>query len=535
MYHKDNCRVSGELVEQAKDAFERYKGDKQSLVERVRENMQFYQAAYAQLYNEKNNTTVPATAFILSAVENKYADYLDNFPQPNFLAREESDEETARLLSKIVPAQLEASGFKKAYKRNIRQKLICGTGIYGIFWNSHEQNIHIRSLDFMNVLCDMNVSDIEESRFVFVVSAVENERLRKMYPMYSDMFDGDAVFDGYEEQVEMKNCREIVDCYYKTVSGEVQLLKFCDGVVIDSTEDMDGFEKGLYMHGRYPIRFDVMYPAPKGPFGFGTVDIIKNPQRYIDILDGAILKNAMLASHPKWIAKKSANFNKEQLCDMRCEVVEADNVSEEHLRKIEIASVPQNVMQHRDKKIEELKEVSANRDFAQGGTTGGVTAASAITVLQEAGNKISRALIDDSYDVYKEIVTMTIELMRQFFDRDRVYRITGNDGKSTYRTFSQGNLTAASPVTDALGFVKYTEYRDLVFDIDVVPQRQNLYQRESQNQLFMQLWQSGFFAPGNIESALIVLKNMSFDGKEVLVQDLQKLQEKTQEQQAVVI
>lgn len=530
MYHEDNCKVSKEFLTQARDAFTRYKADKEMLSARIRENMAFYKTAYDKLYDDVENKTRPATAFILSAVENKYADYLDNFPQANFLAREEGDEETARLLSKIMPSQLDVSGLRRAYKQNARQKLICGTGIYGVFWSGAEKNIHIRRLDVMSVFCDMNVDDIQESRFLFVVSAVDNERLKKMYPKYSDMFDGDVTMDGYEEQKEMNGCSEIVDCYYKTLDGKLQLLKFCNDVVIDSTEGMPGYENGLYKHGKFPVVFDVMYPEAKGPFGFSTVDIVKNPQRYIDILDGAILKNALLASHPKWIVKKSADVNVEQLTNMKNEVVEAQQINEENIRKIEIATVAQNVMEHRQTKIEELKEVSANRDFAQGGTTGGVTAAQAITALQEAGNKTSRALINDSYDAYKEIVMLTIELMREFFDRDRVYRITGSDGKSEYRSFSQSNLTVAKPITDALGFVKYSEYKDISFDIDIVPQRQNTFQKESQNQLFMQLWTSGFFAPGNLDASLIALKNMNFDGKEALVQDLNELK-KMQAQQ----
>lgn len=530
MYHEDNCKVSKEFLAQARDAFERYKGDKEMLTQRIRENMEFYKGAYARIYDEKTNKTTPATAFVLSAVENKYADYLDNFPQANFLAREEGDEETARLLSKIMPAQLEASGLRKAYKQNARQKLICGTGAYGVFWNGNEKNIHIRRLDIMSVFCDMNVDDIQESRFVFVVSAVDNEKLKKMYPKYSDMFDGDVTMDGYEEQKRMDGCSEIVDCYYKTIEGKLHLLKFCNDVVIDSTEGVEGYEEGLYKHGRFPIVLDVMYPDTKGPFGFSTVDIVKNPQRYIDMLDGAILKNALLSSHPKWIVKKSADVNIKELTNMENEVVEAQQVNEDAIRKMEITSVSQNVMEHRQTKIEEMKEVAANRDFAQGGTTGGVTAAQAITALQEAGNKTSRALIDDSYDAYKEIVMLAIELMREFFDHDRVYRITGVDGTAEYRNFSRSNLTVAKPVTDALGFVKYSEYRDIVFDIDIVPQRQNAFQKESQNQLFMTLWQSGFFAPGNTEVALIALKNMNFDGKDALMQDLMELQSKQAQQ-----
>ena len=46
-------------------------------------------------------------------------------------------------------------------------------------------------------------------------------------------------------------------------------------------------------------------------------------------------------------------------------------------------------------KIAEMKETAGNRDVANGGTASGVTAATAIAALQEAGGKLSRNMIDD--------------------------------------------------------------------------------------------------------------------------------------------
>ena len=46
---------------------------------------------------------------------------------------------------------------------------------------------------------------------------------------------------------------------------------------------------------------------------------------------------------------------------------------------------------------EELKEISGNRDMTQGGTAGGVMAASAIAALQEAGSNLSRDMLKSAF------------------------------------------------------------------------------------------------------------------------------------------
>ena len=54
--------------------------------------------------------------------------------------------------------------------------------------------------------------------------------------------------------------------------------------------------------------------------------------------------------------------------------------------------------------------------------------AAAIAALQEAGGKLSRNMIDDSYDAYSDVLTLCIELIRQFYDLPRQFRLLGEDG-----------------------------------------------------------------------------------------------------------
>ncbi len=72
-----------------------------------------------------------------------------------------------------------------------------------------------------------------------------------------------------------------------------------------------------------------------------------------------------------------------------------------------------------------MKETSGNRDFSQGSTQSGVTAATAIAALQEAGSKLSRDMIRGTYRAYMEECYMVIELIRQFYDEPRKFRILG--------------------------------------------------------------------------------------------------------------
>lgn len=107
---------------------------------------------------------------------------------------------------------------------------------------------------------------------------------------------------------------------------------------------------------------------------------------------------------------------------------------------------------------------------------------------------------------------MVIELMRQFFVTPRMYRVCDSTGKKSFAEFSKDMM--------------YSCDRPLEFDIDVTIQRENPYSRESINKTIMDLWKMGLLHSDNVNTSVIAIKNMQFDGKEKLIADLQELYEK---------
>lgn len=528
-------KIKPEFIAKALSEYQRYKGDKEALNQRVRDNDFWYKARYGKLINPKTNETEPATAFIFSAIENKYSDAIDNYPHANIIEREASDVDLSKILTKIIPVQLELSQFKKAYKANWRRKLKHGTGIYGIFYDDND--IVIKSLSILNVYCDMHLDDVQDSQFLFIVNAIDNDELKEMYPEHAKKFEGDTTIETFEGTQQIKDRTEIVDCYYKK-SGKVHCMKLCKNEVISSTED-GNMQEGLYRHGMYPVVFDVLYPEEDCPFGFGIIDIAKNPQTYIDRLDGAIIKNAMLSSKTRYLVKDNGSVNEEEVLNYENDVIHvAGGVDNDSIREVNVSGLQSFVREHREKKIDELKEVVGNRDFQQGGTNGGVTAASAISVLQEAGNKLSRTMIDDAYDAYKIVIKLVIELMREFYNEDRVYRITNDEGGEEYTTFNSAmmynTVQQQAEIPEELSDVlpeTWESKEPIEFDIDIVPQKSNPFQREANNQTIMALWGAGFFNPQMTDYAIIALQAMHFDGKENIIKLLREQQEKMMQQQ----
>ena len=517
-----NGKIKQEFFSKIVESFNMYKEHKKTLDRRIIENNRWFKARYN---NNKIEIDEPVTPYLFNIIANKHADAMDNYPEPNVLEREESDRETAEMFTKILPLQLDLCGFKRTYSRAWWYKLKNGAACYGIFYNpnlcGNMGEIDIKKIDLLNIFWEPGVTDIQDSKFLFVTALCDNDALKAKYPQYADRFSGSAMLDSktYDDMESgtntdiLKDKSLVIDCYYKKQRGDshtVELIKFFDDLILDASEDRG--DCGLYDHGLYPFVFDVLYPDEDSPVGFGMVDIIKNPQMYIDKLDAIISKNAMISGKTRFMIKDNGGLNEYELTDLSKDIIHsAGSVGDDNIRELQAKPLHPFIIQHRSNKINEIKEVSGNLDFQQGDVTGGVTAYSAIVALQQAGEKLSRDMIGEGYEAYKRIIYFCIELIRQFYDEPRSYRISGDDGGCEYIMFSNKALQGGETRLPA------------EFDIAVSAEKNNPYSRVAQNQTLTDLWKMGLFHKDTVRESILMLECMHLDGKEKLIEGLRKI------------
>ena len=131
--------------------------------------------------------------------------------------------------------------------------------------------------------------------------------------------------------------------------------------------------------------------------------------------------------------------------------------------------------------------------------------------LQQAGEKLSRDMIGEGYEAYKRIIYFCIELIRQFYDEPRSYRISGDDGGCEYIMFSNKALQGGETRLPA------------EFDIAVSAEKNNPYSRVAQNQTLTDLWKMGLFHKDTVRESILMLECMHLDGKEKLIEGLRKI------------
>lgn len=519
--------IGREDVARAEEILQKYKQGKASLDATIVKNEQWYKLRNWEEIGRPRNPgdPQPTSAWLFNSIVNKHADAMDNYPQPNVLPREKSDEEAAGMLSAILPTVLDNCDFERVYSNAWWYKLKHGTGVYGVFWNSEKENglgdIDICDLDILNLFWEPGIKDIQKSANLFHVELKDREELERQYPQLKDKL-GRSTLDvakyRYDDTVDDSDKAAVVDWYYRRRDENGKILlhycKFCMGEVLYASENDPQYSaRGYYDHGKYPVVMDVLFPVAGSPAGFGYVNVCRSPQMYIDKLDQALLKNAVMGARPRFWARNDGGVNEQEYADLSKDFVHYSGSAnpEEYIRQITVPQVGAYAMAMRTAKIDELKETSSNRDFQQGGTSGGITAASAISALQEAGSKTSRDMIKASYRAQAEIGYLCIDLIRQFYTEPRKLRIVGENGRPEYVTFAGGQI---GPQPQGTPYGVEMGERVPVFDIKVSAQKASPFATVAQNERAKELYGLGFFRPDMADQSLAALELMQFDGIE---------------------
>jgi hypothetical protein len=380
---------------------------------------------------------------------------------------------------------------------------------------------------------------------------VDNTRLEQMYPEVRGQLKSNVIQPNkyiYDDNVSTEDKSAVVDWYYHTYYNGKKTLHYCkfvgENVLYASENDTQQptmmqqvqvatdietgqpvmeeqevpvgkpvSETGWYEHGMYPFVFDRLFPVEGTPCGFGYIDVCKGTQEQIDLLNQGITMNALMGSRPRFFVRSDGGINEAEFADWRKPLVHTSgNLGEDAVRQIDLAYLDANYVAIMHNKITEMKETTGNTD-ASNGVTNGVTSASGIAAQQEASGKTSKAATLSAYRAFGRLIDQVIELIRQFYDVPRMFRITGEMGEELFRPFDNSGM---KPEAQGVDFGMDMGYRLPVFDVKVSAQSKTIYTQNSQNELAVSLYNLGVFNPQNVDQSLMLLDTMDFDGKNEL-------------------
>lgn len=438
-----------------------------------------------------------------STFNNCVADQMDNMPEAIMLPETRELSEVAEDVTDVVRFIMARNNYESLHRRRVEDCFCTGTSVTQVAWDESMDdgngNVAVVRWPIEAFLWDPAADDIQNARAVFKLSWYPMSWFKEHYPdkydaMGSDeyVYDDLAKADAQQDQLSGDEDRALMFEYWyrkydaKTKKYTINVAFLAGSIVLEHMED-------VYHHGMYPFVLDVYTPIEGLPVGDGLVQEMAPMMRYVNRYASYIDMNLRMASKGRLLIDRNAGIDKEALLDWENDLVEGDRIDPSALQWLQSQPFTGMVTQQLLQLQTDIKQDSGQNQFTRGETAGGVTAASAISALQEAGGKITRLRTNVLNQGFKAIVEQVLWLISQFYDEKRVLYVTGRK----YGSLEQ-RVVDASP-KHLFGERKGKHLPAPPYTVQIQVQRRNPLRQQAQNELIIQAYnmsaQSGQYFP----------------------------------------
>lgn len=486
---------------------------------RLDANEQIYKGDHWYDIKVKNESDPqPTTPVIFSTIENIRADLTDEYPEATIKPETPRDEVLAKILTEVVAQSVEACDYDREYDYLTHDLLVGGWMVQEVGWdrtlNSGLGGSFIRWVSNKNFMYDPYCVDIQDSRIVFKFDRLPETWFREHYPkQYKNMSD-DIETVG-QKHGEFSNTISpdgtdyliLIEAWIREYDGErhsIHMVKLAGGCVLENSYIAK--PGGYFAHGMYPFIITPLYEQKGTSLGLGVVDMFKSAQQYSDKIDQIILKNALTAGHNRFMVMEDS-VDVGDLKDYSKEVIVTNGPPSSVMSWIQDRPLPGHMLAFANQMRAYIKEESGSNDFSRGNVSSGVTAASAITALQEMSSKRSRMEARRVHYGFKQAIRMMIEVIRDFEVTPRILPIT-MDGEPTA-------IAIAGEMYRGLG-----DGLPIEFSVSIKPTRETRYSKLAHNQTlleFMAMFQ------GQLDP-LIMLEALDIPEREAILEKMRAAQ-----------
>lgn len=384
-----------------------------------------------------------------STFDNCVADQLDNMPEANLLPERPGMEKTAEDMTDVVRFVLAQNEYEKMHRRRVEDYFI-GTALTQIGWDpdmdNGKGNVCLVRWPVEAFLWDPCAADIQNARALIKVSWHPLSWFAEHYPdkaQYIGSEEGEhngvGRANSWRELSGDEERAMLMEYWYRRYDAKkrrytINVAYLAGGALLENNEN-------VYMHGLYPFVMEPFNYIEGQPVGDGLVDQLTPMMRYVNRYAHYIDENLRMSAKNRLLVRKSAQLDMKALCDFDQNIIEGSNIDEESVRWFQSKPLSQMATQQMLQFQTDIKQDSGQSQWTRGETAGGVTAAAAISALQEAGGKITREHSLMLNQGFKQIVTQILWLVCQFYDNRKEQMITGRDGKSREVMMSSEHLT----------------------------------------------------------------------------------------------
>ena len=457
----------------------------------------------------------PQLHTLRSTIVNCIADQMDNIPEAVITPERPDTQDLAEDLTDMVQRVMEINHYDALHRLRTEDFFVTGTAATQVIWDpdmarGHGEialiNCPIESLEW-----DPQADNIQEGRAMFRSTWHPRQYYEEHYPDTAEYITTDSYFPIDADPSDQEDSIMLLEYWYRKWDHKkkryvVHVAYLAGHVLLYSSETED--KNGLYMHGLYPFVFDVYTRVMGRADGNGMAIEFATMQRAINRYAKYIDENARASAKMRLLVNNGAGLSDEDLKDWNKQIVKGEVINESAVRWFQSAPLSAQVNLQMNNFMDMLKQDSGQNQFNRGEGGLGVTAATAIQSLQEAGGKTSRYRTETLKSGFREIVEQVLWLIRQYYTDHRKIYVTGRkDGELREVTSSPEKL--------------FGKEDEMPYAVRVQVQRRNPLKVQAENETIMNA--ANVLAQSETPmQPLTLIKLLQMDGKDRILHALEE-------------
>ncbi|MFE1914977.1 portal protein [Streptomyces anandii] len=346
---------------------------------------------------------------------------------------------------------------KSIFGQTMLWTLTCGTGFMKTYWDPQKPDREGNPGDFcyenitpFNLFVpDMLCQDIEDQPYIIHIQAKSPEWVKANYPNLpvqpNVMAANDILNDSFLNLVGASDFRKnAVLCYEVWIKpGQLDFMPNGGMFTLIGDTVVQWVDGNPYIHQQYPfVKFEHI---PTGRFYADSIinDLIPIQREY-NRTRGQMIEAKNRMSHPQIMAAEGS--------------IDASKITTEPGQVIlyklgfpaptplPLQNLPNYVVQEVERLLMDFEDISGQHQVSKGNVPPGVTAATAISFLQEQDESMLSTTFSNIEEGMEKIGYQTLCYVKQYWDTPRVVKVVGRGGQFNVLAFQGSDLRSNTDI-----------------------------------------------------------------------------------------
>lgn len=364
---------------------------------------------------------------------------------------EDADVFAAQAGEQIWEAVAHRLKFNKVLREAIFWQAVCGVGYIKSYWDPTKID---KDSDTQGDVCLVNVNpfyifvpdlmctDLEDQAYVIHAQVRSNSWIKDNFNIdaapsaNTDSID-DAIQSamGINKNNNKKEQSTILEIWVKP--GYISDLPNGGMFMIVANQIVQGFDTWPYDHGQYPFaKLDAM---PTGKFyGASIIEDLIPLQQELNRSRAQLIEAKNKMAKPQLMAEKGS-------VDARKITTEPGQLIEYAIgmnapQPLPLQNIPSYVTEEIGRLYDDMADVSGQHEVSNGSTPPGVTAATAISFLQEQDESLIATQYTSVEEAVEKVAAQTLWYVKMYWDEEHLVKIVGIEGTFDVQTFKGTDL-----------------------------------------------------------------------------------------------